>query len=228
MIDTHAPQVSPPHLRRRLRAAWLAMLSLALGAAACSNMSERERGTAQGAGAGAVAGAVLGSVTGGSGARGAVIGGAIGAVAGNLWSKRMEDKRRALEQSTAGTGIAVDRTTDNRLKLNVPSDVSFDTGRADIKPAMRPVLDDVGRQLDNNTRATIVGHTDSTGSAGTNQALSQQRAQAVRDYLVTRGVNASHLSVEGRGSREPVASNDSDSGRAANRRVEIFLADTAS
>ncbi len=220
--------LSPPSPIAGTRLVWSITLALALAGTACSNLSERERGTAQGAGAGAVAGAILGSVTGGSGGQGAVIGGAIGAVAGNLWSKRMEDKRRALEKSTAGTGVMVDRTADNRLKLNVPSDVSFDTGRADIKPQMRPVLDDVGRSLDPSMRATIVGHTDSTGGDALNETLSQQRAQAVRDYLVTRGVNASHLTVQGRGSREPVAGNDSDSGRAANRRVEIFLADTAS
>ncbi len=207
----------------------------ALGAAAvlavtvgCAQMSERERGTAQGAGAGAVAGAILSGATGGSTTRGAVVGGAVGAVAGNLWSKRMEDKRRALAQQTAGTGIAVDRTADNRLKLNVPSDVSFDSGSADIKPAMRPVLDEVGRNLDGAMRLTIVGHTDSTGGDAVNEPLSRQRAESVRSYLTARGVDASRVSVVGRGSREPVASNDTDSGRAANRRVEIFLADTAS
>lgn len=221
--------------RRPGRSRGLPAALTALGVAAvlavtggCSQMSERERGTAQGAGAGAVAGAILSGATGGSTTRGAVVGGAVGAVAGNLWSKRMEDKRRVLAQQTAGTGIAVDRTADNRLKLNVPSDVSFDTGSADIKPAMRPVLDEVGRNLDGAMRLTIVGHTDSTGGDAVNEPLSRQRAESVRSYLTARGVDASRVSVVGRGSREPVASNDTDSGRAANRRVEIFLADTAS
>lgn len=107
-------------------------------------------------------------------------------------------------------------------------DVSFDSGSADIKPAMRPVLDEVGRNLDGAMRLTIVGHTDSTGGDAVNEPLSRQRAESVRSYLTARGVDASRVSVVGRGSREPVASNDTDSGRAANRRVEIFLADTAS
>ena len=74
-------------------------------------------------------------------------------------------------------------------------------------------------------RLTIVGHTDSTGSDAINDPLSRERAMAVRDYLSSRGVAASRVTVAGRGSREPVASNDTDSGRAANRRVEIFLSE---
>lgn len=201
------------------------VISLAVLMAGCSSMSEREQGTAKGAGAGAVAGAILGSVTGGSAGRGAVIGGAVGAVAGNLWSKRMEEKRAALARASEGTGVEVARTDDNRLKLNVPSDVSFDTGRADIKPQMRPVLDEIGRNLDPAVRLNIVGHTDSTGGDAINDPLSRERAVAVRDYLASRGVSTARVTVTGRGSREPVASNDSEAGRAANRRVEIFLSE---
>ncbi|MBW8846751.1 MAG: OmpA family protein [Burkholderiales bacterium] len=207
------------------RAGTAALIATLVLAAGCSSMSEREQGTAKGAGAGAVAGAILGSVTGGHAGRGAVIGGAVGAVAGNLWSKHMEDKREALARASQGTGVEVARTADNRLKLNVPSDVSFDTGRADIKPQMRPVLDEIGRNLDPNVRVTIVGHTDSTGSDAINEPLSRERAEAVRDYLSTRGLASSRVSVAGRGSHEPVASNDTESGRAANRRVEIFLSE---
>jgi outer membrane protein OmpA-like peptidoglycan-associated protein len=202
-----------------------ALIATAVLAAGCSSMSEREQGTAKGAGAGAVAGAILGSVTGGSAGRGAAIGGAVGAVAGNLWSKHMEDKRKAIAQASQGTGIEVARTDDNRLKLNVPSDVSFDTGRADIKPQMRPVLDEVARNLDPNVRVTVVGHTDSTGSDAVNDPLSRERAMAVRDYMALRGVSTARVSIAGRGSHEPVASNDTEAGRAANRRVEIYLAE---
>lgn len=213
---------SRPGLRRTATAAFVGAAVLAAG---CSSMSEREQGTAKGAGAGAVAGAILGSVTGGNAGRGAVIGGAVGAVAGNLWSKHMEEKRAALARASEGTGIEVARTEDNRLKLNVPSDVSFDTGRADIKPQMRTVLDEVGRNLDAGVRLTVVGHTDSTGSDAINDPLSRERAMAVRDYLAARGVSSSRIGVSGRGSHEPVASNDTEAGRAANRRVEIFLSE---
>ena len=210
------------------RAAVALVAAAALLTAGCESMSAREKGTAQGAGVGAVAGAILGNATGGSAGGGAVIGGAVGAVAGNLWSKRMEDKRQAMAKATEGTGIAVDRTADNKLKVNVPSDVSFDTGRADIKPQMRPVLDELGKNLDPNVGITIVGHTDSTGSDAINEPLSRERAQAVRDYLSVRGVAAGRVVVQGRGAREPVASNATDGGRAQNRRVEIFLSEAAS
>lgn len=217
--------MSLPVRRHAALATVAAATLLSLG---CTSMSERERGTAQGAGAGAVAGAILGGVTGGNAGRGAVLGGAVGAVAGNLWSKHLEDKRRALAQATEGTGIAVDRTADNRLKVNVPSDVSFDTGSANIKPQMRPLLDELGRNLDAGVRVTVVGHTDSTGSDAINDPLSRDRAEAVRDYLSARGLGRDRVQVQGRGAHEPVASNDTDAGRAANRRVEIFLSDQAS
>ena len=202
-------------------------LACAVALVGCESMSERERGTAQGGGVGAVAGAVIGGVTGGSAGRGAVIGGVVGAVAGNLWSKRMEDKRRALEQASAGTGVQVDRTADNRLKVNVPTDVSFDIGRADIKPQMRPILDELAKNMDANVRVNVVGHTDSTGGEALNDRLSLERADAVRSYLSVRGLAASRVGVQGRGEREPVADNNTETGRAANRRVEIFINEPA-
>ncbi|MDP1646976.1 MAG: OmpA family protein [Rubrivivax sp.] len=202
-----------------------ALALAALVATGCTSMSERERGTATGAGVGAVAGAVLGSATGGKAGTGAVVGGAVGAVVGNLWSKRMQDKQEALAKASAGTGIDVARTNDDRLRLNVPADFSFAVGRADIRPEMRPVLDEIGRNLDQTVHVTIIGHTDSTGSDALNEQLSIDRAAAVRDYLSARGVAPSRVTVQGRGEREPVASNSTDAGRAANRRVEIYLAE---
>jgi len=225
MTPTTPPSARLPY---PLRWATATLLTTALLGAGCETMSDRERGTAQGAGVGAVAGAVLGGVSGGNAGRSAVLGGALGAVAGNLWSKHLEDKRESLNRAGAGTGVVVERTPDNRLKMNVPSDVSFDTGRADIKPQMRSLLDEVGRSLEPGVRVTVVGHTDSTGGDAVNEPLSRDRALAVRDYLGARGVPTARVTVQGRGSREPVASNDSDGGRAANRRVEIFLSESAS
>ncbi len=197
--------------------------------AGCESMSERQQGTAKGAGIGAVAGAVLSSATGGKAGTGAVVGGALGAVAGNVWSKRQEDRRIAMEQATRGTGVEVSRTQDNQLKLNIPNDVSFDTGSAAIRPAMRGVLDPFAASLrdDLNARITIIGHTDSTGSDSVNNPLSLDRAQSVRDYLSTRGVSSARIETAGRGEREPVADNTSDTGRARNRRVEILLREPA-
>jgi outer membrane protein OmpA-like peptidoglycan-associated protein len=212
-----------------IRTTAFSLTAIALVLSGCESMSPREKGTAVGAGVGAVAGAAVGSATGGKAGTGAAIGGVLGAVAGNLWSKRQEDRRIAMEQATQGTGVDVSRTADNQLNVNIPSDVSFDTGSATIKPQMRAVLDPFAASLKDDPKAqlTIVGHTDSTGSEAVNNPLSVQRAQSVRDYLSSRGVVAARVLTEGRGEREPVSDNATDAGRAKNRRVEILLREPA-
>lgn len=195
----------------------------------CANMSETQQGTAKGAGIGAVAGALLGAATGGSkgAAQGAALGGAVGAGGGYLWSKKMQDQKVAMERATAGTGVAVSQTADNRLKLDIPSDVSFDVGRSAIKSNFAPVLTHFATSLNQNpvTTVTIIGHTDNTGSDAINNPLSVDRANAARDYLVSRGVTRNRIVTDGRGSREPVADNNSQQGRGQNRRVEIYVAE---
>jgi outer membrane protein OmpA-like peptidoglycan-associated protein len=204
---------------------------LALAASGCADMSGTQRGTATGAGVGAGLGAILGGTTGGGGgnraAKGAVLGGAAGAVIGNIWSKRMEQQKQQMEQATRGTGVQVSQTQDNRLKLEIPSDVSFDTGRSDIKSNFRPVLERFATTLNDNpaTTVTIIGHTDSTGNNAINQPLSIDRAAHTRDYLAMRGVSPNRIYIDGRGDREPIASNVDPSGRARNRRVEIYVAE---
>lgn len=207
----------------------ISALVLALGLSGCANMTETQKGTAKGAGIGAAAGAVVGAVAGGGkgAAIGAAVGAGAGAIAGNVWSKKMEAQKREMEQATEGTGVAVTKTDDNQLKLEIPSDISFDTGRADIKPNFRPILDKFAAGLKNNTatRVSIIGHTDSTGSDAVNNPLSVNRAASTRSYLVDRGVASSRISIDGRGSHEPVAANDTEANRAKNRRVEIFVAE---
>jgi len=211
----------------RFRLAAGSVAAAVLFATGCADMSERQKGTAVGAGVGAGVGAAVGSMTGGKAGTGALIGGALGAVAGNLWSKRMEDKRKAMEKATEGTGISVARTDDNQLKVNVPSDFSFDVGRSDVKSSMRPVLDEFAKGLDPNMQVRVVGHTDATGSDAINNPLSVRRAESVRDYMATKGVTGGRVITEGHGAREPVAANETVSGRAQNRRVEIYLREPA-
>ncbi|HQZ04106.1 MAG TPA: OmpA family protein [Thauera sp.] len=206
----------------------------ASGLVGCANMNETQRDTGMGATIGAVAGGLIGAATAGghkgkSAATGAAIGAAIGAGGGYLWSQNMQKQKAEMEQATAGTGIGVSQTADNQLKVDIPSDVSFDTGRYDIKANMRPVLDNLATGLNQHpvTTITIVGHTDSTGSDAVNNPLSINRASAVRDYLVARGVAAQRIAIDGRGSRQPIADNSTTSGRAMNRRVEIFVAEPA-
>jgi outer membrane protein OmpA-like peptidoglycan-associated protein len=211
------------------RATLAALCAGAVLLSGCESMSETQRGTATGAGIGAVGGAAISAATGGRAGTGAVVGGALGAIAGNIWSKRQEERRQTLEQASQGTGVGVSRTEDNQLKLNVPNDVSFDVNSASIKPQLRGVLDSFATSLrgDQSARITIIGHTDSSGSDAINNPLSLDRANSVRDYLTARGVPQSRVDTNGRGSHEPVASNASDSGRAQNRRVEIFLREPA-
>lgn len=211
----------------------VAVAAFAMLATGCADMSQTQRGTATGAGVGAGLGAILGATTGpgGSGraAGGAAIGAAAGAVIGNIWSKRMEAQKQQMEQATQGTGVQVTQTQDNRLKLEIPSDISFDTNRSDIKSNFQPILQRFATTLQENpnTRVTIIGHTDSSGSDAVNQPLSVDRASRTRDYLAGRGVNPNRITIEGRGSREPIASNDSTAGKARNRRVEIYVAEPA-
>lgn len=197
----------------------------------CANMTETQKGTAKGAAIGAGAGAVVGAIAGkGKGAAiGAVVGGAAGAVAGNVWSKKMEKQKQEMEAATAGTGVGVTQTADNRLKLDIPSDISFAVGRADIQPNFRTVLDTFAQGLTQNTATTVtvIGHTDSTGSDAVNDPLSLNRANSVRNYLADRGVASGRVSTEGRGSREPIVANDTSANRAKNRRVEIYVAEPA-
>ncbi len=212
----------------------ISISAIAIGLSGCANMSETQKTTGTGAGIGAVAGAVIGAATAGghkgkSAATGAAIGAAVGAGGGYAWSKHMEKQRADMEQATRGTGVSVSQTADNRLKLDIPTDVSFDTGRYDIKSNLRPVLDRFASTLNENpvTTVTIIGHTDNTGSDAINDPLSVNRAAATRDYLAARGVNSSRISINGRGSHEPIADNSTASGRARNRRVEIFVAESA-
>lgn len=198
----------------------------------CADMTQTQKTTGIGAGAGALAGAAIGSLTGGDRgaiAAGAAIGAAVGAGGGYLWSQRMENQKKQMEQATQGTGVAVTQTQNNELKLQIPSDVSFDTGRSNIKPNFQPILDQFASGLRNNPNAEvrIIGHTDNTGTDAINNPLSIERAASTRDYLIARGVASSAFRIDGMGSRQPVADNGSPSGRAQNRRVEIFVGERA-
>ena len=214
-----------------MRKLLIGTVAITFALSGCANMTDTQRGTAIGAGIGAGVGAVIGASTGDGGgkraATGAVLGGLAGGLAGNIWSNKMEEQKRAMEQATQGTGVQVTQTADNRLKLDIPADISFATNRADIKPNFRAILDKFAVGLVDNpsTMITIIGHTDSTGSDAINNPLSVDRASHTRDYLSVRGVGAGRISVDGRGSREPVASNNTEFDRAKNRRVEIFVAE---
>lgn len=212
------------NLTSSARLATLGLSAAALLISGCANMSDTQRSSALGAGIGALAGVAVGDSR-----ESAAIGAGLGALGGYIWSNQMAQKKAAMEKATAGTGVAVTQTADNQLKLNIPSDISFDTGSSRIKPNLQPILDQFAQGLSSqpNTEIRIIGHTDSTGSDAINNPLSINRAASARDYLASRGVDSRRIQIDGRGSREPIADNSSDAGRARNRRIEIFLAERA-
>lgn len=203
----------------------IVILALLVG---CANMTPEQRGAAQGTaigtGVGAAVGAAIGALA-GDAALGAGIGAGVGAVGGYVWSSRMEEQKRQMERATAGSDIQVTQTENNQLKMNIPSDISFDSGRAEIKPEMYPVLNSLaaGLMSNLNAQASIVGHTDNTGNDTINNPLSVNRAANTRNYLASQGISAHRINIDGRGSYEPIAPNDSPLNRAKNRRVEIFI-----
>lgn len=199
-----------------------------IGAAAlggCANTSYQPnttRDTAIGAAAGAAVGAAVHSS---NRTHGALAGAAIAGLGTYIWSSQMSKQKREMESATQGTDVQVTQTADNQLKLQVPSDVSFDVGSAQVKSDFVPILDRFAQTLVENPKSTvrIVGHTDSSGSDAINDPLSVNRATSVRNYLSAHGVAAHRVTVDGRGSSEPVAANTTDAGRARNRRVDIFV-----
>ena len=136
----------------------------------------------------------------------------------------MDKQERDLRARTAGTDVQVTREGDN-LVLNIPSGITFAYDSADVQPQFRRTLDQVAETLAqyNQTYIDVYGHTDSTGSDAYNQTLSERRATSVADYLASRGVQPARIGTRGFGESQPIASNDTDAGRAANRRVEVKI-----
>ncbi len=207
-------------------------LILAWASAACTteNAYTGDKGvsdTAIGAVAGAAAGAVLGNQVKGSkqtrqNARlaGAAIGAAVGGGVGNYMDKQEATLREKLKSS----GVSVTRKGDN-IVLNMPGNVTFETGKAIINPSFDNVLGSVADVIKEykDTNVEISGHTDNRGNQQANQILSEQRAQAVAAYFRKQGVADARLKAVGYGPNQPIADNTTEEGRAANRRVEIFL-----
>lgn len=208
----------------------LTVAAMALGlAAACTTTDQygnvQQNRTGTGVLAGAAAGALLGTLAGGDDRRNALIGAGIGALAGAGVGNYMDRQEEAFRTRLRGSGVSV-RRVGNELILTMPGDVTFATDSAQISPRFGPVLDDVADVLQTYpaTYVNVIGHADSRGDAGYNQRLSERRASAAANELIMRGVMADRFYVAGMGESQPIASNDTDAGRAANRRVEITIA----
>ncbi len=210
------------------------MLAFVVGLSGCATNTTHEN-TKKGAGIGALVGAAAGAIIGyqndhsGGALRGALIGGAaggaMGAGAGAYMDKQQTEFERQLSSERAQHQIEIERQQNEILKLTMNSEVSFDFNSARIKSTFYSPLNKMADIMNRypRTQIVIVGHTDSVGSEQYNFDLSHRRAIAVADYLVSRGVAAPRLGTEGRGELEPIAGNDTDAGRAQNRRVEVFV-----
>jgi len=179
---------------------------------------------------GAVGGAVVGAVAYKKDrTKGAVIGAVGGGLAGGAVGAYMDSQKRDLEKNLSReiqAGQArVDKLPGNIVRVTMTSQTAFDTNRSDIKPGFRSTMDKLSDVVIRygKTTLTVVGHTDNIGSDEYNQKLSERRAVAVAGYFESKDVNPVRLATIGKGEGEPVASNDSETGRQANRRVEIYV-----
>ena len=212
----------------RITTAALAAALLSTTAACVTDPVTGERQISKaaiGAGLGVVGGYLAGDLIGGRSDRTEkIVGAGIGAIAGAGVGAYMDRQERELRERTRGTGVEVDRNG-NELVLNMPSGVTFATNSYAIQPQFQQTLNDVAQTLAAypSTYIDVYGHTDSTGGDQINIPLSQNRAQSVASYLAQRGVNMARIETQGFGSSQPVADNNTEAGKQANRRVEIRI-----
>lgn len=199
-----------------------AAVSLGIGSVGCSSLqSNRDRGAVIGAGTGGVVGGVIGNAT-GSTVRGAIIGAAVGGAAGAIIGHQMDQQAKQLDQNIPG---AVVQRVGEGIAVTFESGLLYDFNSSQVKPTAAQNLTNLANSLQQypNTDIVIVGHTDSVGTYEYNQRLSEQRAQAARQYLISRGVSSARIRASGLGETEPIADNSTDAGRAQNRRVEVAI-----
>jgi outer membrane protein OmpA-like peptidoglycan-associated protein len=207
----------------------IAVLLAVAGCAADGSMptmGHREMGTIIGAAGGAVIGAVAYDK---NRTKGALIGAVGGALAGGAVGRYMDDQKRDLEKNLANeikTGVAkVEKLPNDVVRVTMTNQTAFDFNSTEIKPGFYSTMDKLADVVVryNKTALTVVGHTDNVGSDSYNQKLSEQRALSVARYLEGKRVHSMRLATSGKGESQPLASNNSESGRQANRRVEIYV-----
>jgi len=210
----------------------VALSAVAFLTAACSTDpytgEKKISNTAIGAGAGAalgtIGGLIIGKSTSASTRKSMLIGAGVGALAGGGVGLYMDTQEKKLRKQLEATGVSVTRDGDS-IVLNMPSNITFDVDQSDIKPDFYQVLSSVGLVLKeyNKTIIDVSGHTDSDGSDSYNQQLSERRAASVANYLVAQNLRPERFQVLGLGEARPIASNNTEDGKALNRRVEIRI-----
>ena len=201
-----------------------ALLSLLAGCTTINPYTGEQKvsGAAIGTGIGVAGGAVIGGLLGGK--EGALIGAAAGGLTGGMIGHSMDNADVELRQRLVGTGVQVTKVG-NSVQLRMASDVTFKTDSADINDSFYETLSSVAFVLKkyNRTNIIISGYTDNTGTPSHNQVLSEQRAKSVGNFLTSQGVGQNRIFAQGFGKRNPIVSNATAEGRAANRRVVIIL-----
>ena len=192
-----------------------------MGGAGCSSLSGKEKGAIIGAATGGAVGGIIGKNS-GSTAKGVIIGAVVGGVAGAIIGNQMDKQAKELEQNIPGA--TVERVGEG-IQVTFASGLLFGFDSDVVKGDARSNLNELARSLDkyDGSNLLIVGHTDAVGSESYNEDLSERRADSAARYLVSQGVDRDRVGTRGLGETEPVASNESDSGRAKNRRVEVAI-----
>jgi len=200
----------------------IVLLCFSLVFSGCKSMNNTTKGAVIGTVAGAAVGAGVGKLLGNT-AIGAIAGAAVGGTTGALIGKKM-DKQAAELEAQLGNNAEVERIGEG-IKVTFESGILFETNKAELNFSSRTALSKFAKTLMDypDTNVMIYGHTDITGSDAINQPLSENRANAVKKYLVDEGVNGARITTQGMGSYSPVASNDTEAGRQQNRRVEIAI-----
>ena len=189
------------------------------------NANNTQKGAAIGTASGAVIGGILGNNIGKgkNAALGAVLGGIVGGVAGGVIGNKMD--KQANDIKNALPGAEVERVGEG-IKITLSENmVNFAFNSAELTSSAKSNLDKLATVLINNpdTNINIYGHTDNKGTAQVNQKISENRANSVKNYLISKGIASSRMITMGRGFSDPIASNDTDAGRAQNRRVEFAI-----
>jgi outer membrane protein OmpA-like peptidoglycan-associated protein len=194
----------------------LAVMAL-VASGACASLSKKENGAIIGATAGAAAGAAIGGT-----AKGAIIGAAIGGTAGAVIGHQMDQQAKEIKAQVPG---AIVERVGEGLQVTFASGLLFDTDSDVLNASARQNLTSLATNLGQypDTDLLIVGHTDNTGTNSYNMSLSERRAAAVVNYLASQGVARTRLRPAGRGEMEPIAPNETETGRAQNRRVEVAI-----
>jgi outer membrane protein OmpA-like peptidoglycan-associated protein len=192
---------------------------------AVQNANNTQKGAVIGTAAGAVLGGILGNNIGkGKNSElGAVLGGIVGGVAGGVIGNKMDKQAKAIKEALPGA--EVERVGEG-IKITLGENtVNFDFNSSNLTSTAKANLDKLADVLVKNpdTNINVYGHTDSKGSDEYNQTLSEKRANAVKTYLVSKGIASSRLFAMGVGEKQPIATNDTDAGRAQNRRVEFAI-----